>query len=393
MPRRRSKPRIPVIRAALCLAGVAIVLFGVGEAWRLTRSDAGRIRLARLGWGDAAEVTRLVGRQIRLGLEAVAVPRDSIRETPPSGARAAVRWRVGLPASGSPTQANYAVTRLVERSGGTVMEGREGRGPHGEMTVTLLVGIGKRATHEVEIVRAPRDEEVPATAPARLAVVLYGFGDDPEQAAGFFRLEAPFAVALAPGARWSVPMFRAAQAAEREIVLHLPLEPVNYPQVNPGPGTILVTMEPARITGQVRRYLDQAGAVSAVANHMGSLATQDMQVMGAVYRELRRRGVPFLHLQPAAGSVCKALASEQGVIYEEPDAVLDAETRGTGAGAARALAASWKRAVQRARERGHAVVMVRATPLVAGWLPKALGAERPESVVPLAALLRRPAAL
>src|SRR6185436_3905765 len=101
----------------------------------------------------------------------------------------------------------------------------------------------------------------------------------------------------------------------------LPLEPINYPQISPGPGTILVTMKPAQVSSLVRRYLEQADPVAAVANHMGSLATQDMTVMNAVFGELKRAGAPFLHVRPAPGAVCKSLAADLGVPYDEPDAM------------------------------------------------------------------------
>jgi hypothetical protein len=187
-------------------------------------------------------------------------------------------------------------------------------------------------------------------------------------------------------------MFHDARAHDRELVLHLPLEPINYPQVNPGPGTVLVTMSDGRITGLVRRHLAQAGPVVAVTNLAGSLATQDMAVMTSVYRELARRHLPFLHMQPAAGSVCKTLAADLGVVYQEPDAVVDAETR---AARTRALDQRWKRLLELARTRGRLLVMVRATPQVLAWLPGATSTKRLEgvSLAPLSAVLRRPVAL
>ena len=111
-------------------------------------------------------------------------------------------------------------------------------------------------------------------------------------------------------------------------------------------------MKPDRATGTVRRWLDQSGPVVGVANHMGSLATQDMTLMGAVYRELRRRHLPFVHVQPAAGAVCRPLAAEMGVIYDEPDAVLDAEARAKTREGARPALGRDPRARARARAHG-----------------------------------------
>jgi uncharacterized protein len=218
--------------------------------------------------------------------------------------------------------------------------------------------------------------------------LLYGFGEDPDRAGAFFALPVPFAVAVMPGAPASGKMFRAARAKDREIVLHLPLEPIHYPQVNPGPGTVLVTMNEDHIATLLHRDFEQSGHVVAVANLMGSLATQDMAVMTAVYHDLQRRHLTFLHVQPVAGAVCKTLAGSLGVIYQEPDAVLDDEPR---ANKTKALDERWKALLKLARVRGHLLVMMRATPQLLAWLPGATSLKRLDgvSLVPLSAVLKR----
>ena len=181
-------------------------------------------------------------------------------------------------------------------------------------------------THELLLVRG-RAPSRDSGDPARVALVLYGFGDDAAQADSFFALRAPFAVAVVPGTREGERTLDRARERQREVVLHLPLEPLNYPRINPGPGTLLVSWSQRRISSTVRRHLERAGAVTAVANHMGSLATQDMTMMTALYRELKRRRVAFLHMTPAPGAVCKSLAADLGVNYAEPDALVDREAR------------------------------------------------------------------
>lgn len=392
MPKRTRKSARGSPRGVLLLALAALGLLAAGEAFLLARSEAGRLFTARVfGVGDQAHITRLIGTHIRRGFVEAHVPADSVRDAGVSK-DGAVRWRVGLPPRTSSIQVNYAVTQCLRAAGADVLSGRERVSNDGETLVTLVTGLGRRKTHEITLVRGVV-QPASATAPsARLALVLFGFSDDPESARALFHRPLPFAVAVNPGAGSSNALFRAAREEEREVVLHLPLEPINFPQVNPGPGAILVTMKPVKITGMVRRYLEEAGPVSAVANHMGSLATQDMEVMRAVYQELKRRRLPFLHVMPAAGAVCKPLAADLGVEYDQPDFVIDTETRAENP---RALEKRWSQVLEAARERGQALVMVRATPLTARWLEKALDRKRLDgvSVVSLESLLRRPAAL
>lgn len=391
MPKKKRKSSA-LPRTLLVLAASALLLVLGAEAWRLAHSDLGRVKLARWGFGDHERVVALFAREIRDGLAAAGVPADSVRERTVRGDPDAVRWRVGLRPEASLLQANYAVSRRIEDLGGVVLSGRETVGARGETRLTLLLGLPKRGLHEVLLVRAVLPEESPERPAPRLALVLFGFGDDLGAARRVFDLPVPFAVALAPDTKTSAAMLRTAHAKGREVVLHVPLEPVNYPQLDPGPGTLLVTLKPDRATGTMRRWLDRSSPVVAVANHMGSLATQDMTLMGAIYRELKRRHLPFIHVQPAAGAVCRSLAAEMGVIYDEPDAVLDTEAR---ARAAKALDRRWDEVLEQTRTRGHAVVWVRVTPLTCGWLGRATTVKRLDGVdlAPLSGVIRRPARL
>lgn len=394
MATSRKQPA-PSFHGTILLAVTALVLFLAGEAVLLASTDSGRFAAARwLRIGDEARVTQLVSKHVRRALDLAGVPADSVRETVLDGAgagRPGVRWRVGLRPGSSTVQANYAITRILESQGAAVLSGREEVGAQGETRVTLVAGLPDRPTHEVVLVR-PRIPSATekAVQGARVAVVVFGF-DDEDPPPAFLDLAAPFAVALPPGHSWSSAAFDRARRQRREVVLHLPLEPINYPSVDPGPGAVLVTMKPSRISGMVRAYLDQAAPVAAVANHMGSLATQDMSVMSAIFRDLAPRHVPFLEIAQAPGSVCRSLASSLGVSYAVPDAVIDREARGDR----KALDRRWNAVLEQTRRRGHGIVWVRATGTTLAWLPGALEPKRlaKVDVVPLTALLRRPIAL
>jgi len=389
MPRRRSPSAATPLAVLGWLAASALVLFLIGQTYRFTRSESSQLLLARhLGVGNPAHITRVVGRRLREALIKAGVEPDSISERVVEGRDPPVVWRVGLGPQASRLQLNYFVTRSLEKNGAAVVSGREGWSERGVRSLTLQVGLPRRATHEVQLVQFPGDRPGLVEIP-RIAVVLFGLGDQPAAADSFFRVAAPFGVALAPGLKSSREIFRAAHQRGREVVLHLPLEPINYPGLDPGPGTLLVTMKPAQAAAHLRRYLDDAAPVAAVANHMGSLATQDMTLMRAVFHELRRSHVPFLHVSPAAGAVCKALAGDMGVPYAEPDMVVDLEPLSTDQ---RALDRRWKEALERAHDRGHLVVWLRATRATREWLPRALapGRLKGASIVPLAALVRSP---
>lgn len=391
MSKRRKKSAALGPRLLLLIVGAALVVFLAGELVRYVRSDAGAFAIARsFGWSDRARLTQIVGRHVRRGLASSAVSRDSVLEQPGASAAAAVRWRVGLRPEASLVQTNYAIASAIRQAGGTVFSGRERSVGIGATEVVLVVGVGRMRTHEVVLTRGARPDEKSEEHPARVAFVLYGFGDDnAELAKRLMALPVPFAVAIPPDAKASASLYREARRHDREVILHLPLEPVNYPQVSPGPGTLLVTMKPARIASEFRRHYSLAKPVVAVANLMGSLATQDMTVMTALYEELRRDRLPFVHVNPAPGAVCRPLASQLGVAYEEPDAVFDHEARQPKSAA---LARAWRGLLASAPPGSQRVVWLRGTETSAAWIASALDPKKLKGVdlVPVSALLRRP---
>lgn len=395
MTKRRSstsKGSAPLLLGALAL--LALLLFAGGELFAFFTSDLGRVLTYRhVRLGNRAHIVRLVGKRVHAGLEKAGVV-PSQTEEKVTGGSPALKWNVEMSRSGSPTQANAAITRELEAGGAVVLSGRERTREDGAFEVALVVGLPGFPTHEVVVTRpgvptrARGEEEEPAAAP-EIALVLFGLGDDAELDRSLLRHELPFALALSAASEGHEKLLREAKTSRREIVLLVPMEPEKYPSQNPGPGTLLVSMSPGRIESMTRGYIREAGAPLAVANYMGSLATQDEQFVGALYRALRKDGVSFVHVAPAPRSVCRNMASSEGVAYDEPDAYLDAETR---PGRGKALERGWADAIDRATRQGNALVMMRATPASLAWLEKTLArTEPPFRLVAASRVLHRPA--
>ena len=335
MSKRRAKKtesRTPFLLGVLAV--LALLLFAGGEIFTWSRSDSGRLWIAaHTGIGDRPHLVRLVGKQVHQALDRAGVPRASLTETiltDPKGP--ALRWRVALEREGSPMQLNSAITRSLESAGAKVISGRESNLDGGALMVTLLVGLANRPTHEIQLVRPGQRVEsdtpgrgkaaVAAEEPeARIALVLFGMGEDAELSRSVCRRSETFSVAVPADDDRGRAVMKEARGAHREIVLQIPMEPERYPRVNPGPATLLVNMSPQRIESLTRRYLKEADGVVAMANLMGEFATQDETFMTAVYAALKRANMSFLHVQPAPRSVCRALAATQGrLVGEDPGA-------------------------------------------------------------------------
>jgi polysaccharide deacetylase 2 family uncharacterized protein YibQ len=388
MVRRRSAKgsRVPVILGAFA-AGV-LLLFLAGELLAWMRSDSGRLAVWRhLHVGNRAHAVRIVGALIQRGLDRAGVQRGAIESRTESGTGPSLRWRVTLPPDGAPLQVNQLVTRAVEGGGAAVLSGRERTDKDGALVVTLVIGVPGRPTHALDIVR-PYLAEEPERA-ARMAVVLFASTEDEPLLVSACARREVFGVGVIATGAGKPPTLRAARDHHHEVVLFMPMEPENYPRVNPGPATLLVNMSPGKIEQSLRREIDLARPVVAVANLMGSFATQDEPFMTAVYRELRHQDLPFLHVGAVPRAVCRPLAARVGTAYEEPDAMIDADARRGDAGS---LDRAWAECVERAKAREQALVLVRVTPISAPWLERAFSSKSLGGVelVPISSLVRKP---
>ncbi len=384
-----SKRPAPLLLAAL--AGLALAVFLGGELFAFVTSDFGRVLAWRyLHIGDRAQLVRITGKRVHEGLAAARVPEGAVHESITPGPDGGTPfWQVDLPPDGAPLQVNFAVTEAVRRGGAEVLSARERPGPEGALAVRMEVGVPGRVLHELLVTRPGRPRHEPEAAlPVRIALVLTDAGDDANDARALLARPEPFAVAVPSLGTGRAALRRQARAGGHEIVLQVPMEPENYPRINPGPGTLLVSMSAGRIERALRGAIDEAGGVVAVSNLMGSFATQDEPFMTAFYRELRRRGLPFLHVTPVPRAVCRDLAARVGVAYDEPDAELDLVAREPKPAA---LERAWKAAIERAQRRGQAIVVLRVTPMSAAWLERALAPKALAGVtlVPLSSVAHR----
>ncbi|MBU0973190.1 MAG: divergent polysaccharide deacetylase family protein, partial [Proteobacteria bacterium] len=79
-----------------------------------------------------------------------------------------------------------------------------------------------------------------------------------------------------------------------QLMLHLPMEPVEYPEVNPGPGALLSSMTPDKLLEQLRKNIIEVPGVVGVNNHMGSKLTADSDKMNQIFTILKKQDLFFI---------------------------------------------------------------------------------------------------
>lgn len=115
-----------------------------------------------------------------------------------------------------------------------------------------------------------------------------------------------------------------ARAAGHEVMISLPLEPLDYPTNDPGPQALFTAFEPPENLERLNWALSRVTGYVGVSTHMGSRFTTSREAMAPIVDVLHRRGLLFLDTRSSARSVATALATELGVPRAINDRFLDA---------------------------------------------------------------------
>ena len=157
----------------------------------------------------------------------------------------------------------------------------------------------------------------------KIGIIIDDLGYDSSLASAFMKLGLPLTFSVLPFTPYTRLIAQKARKEGREIMLHLPLEPIRYPGINPGDGVLLVSMDREMILEVLDRNLSQIPFVAGVNNHMGSRFTESEEKMMIVLAELKRRGLYFIDSKTTASSVGYKVAKKMALRTAGRDVFLD----------------------------------------------------------------------
>jgi uncharacterized protein len=204
----------------------------------------------------------------------------------------------GIPWGSSPAPAASAPVRAVPKP----------RDPLPASSVPAAAPV-PRASHAPPPV-SPQSPLSQMSAP-RVAIIVDDLGARRDVFDPLRDIRRPLTVAVLPGLPLSQWTAREAAQAGMEVILDLPMEPYRFPEVDPGPGALLMTMNAQELQAQVGAHLASVPGAVGVTNHMGSRMTEDRARMRTVLEVLAGRRL-FL---------VDGLASNLSLAYDEAKAL------------------------------------------------------------------------
>lgn len=298
-----------------------------------------------------------LGIAVLAGSAVFALQRDGLRQAPPAPADAKADAPAAAPvASKAETAAEAVKDEMIASRGAS--GSATGAGPKiikvkpdpKDITGSVAVRDPSKLTQDPKLAHVPDPELMEKTAEgvlpvrakdgrrpldvyarpwsgsrgAKVAVIIGGLGISQTSTQNAIRaLPSEITLAFAPQGN---SLSRWAQAARREgheILLQVPMEPFDYPNVNPGRGTLLADADPQQNLDELRRSMGRFTNYSGVVNYMGARFTSESAAFQPVMREIAARGLLFVDDGTSARSQTIALSEAAKGAYATGDLVID----------------------------------------------------------------------
>lgn len=166
----------------------------------------------------------------------------------------------------------------------------------------------------------------PAGGLPKVAIVLDDCGQRLDLMERAVRLRQPLTFAVIPHLPHSRASAEAAHSAGHEVIVHQPMEPEGG-EADPGEGVLMTGMSRRDVQRILKASFASVPHARGLNNHMGSRATADAELMGAVLGSVaemsRSRPLYFLDSRTSAGTVAWEAASAAGLRSAQRDVFLD----------------------------------------------------------------------
>jgi len=203
----------------------------------------------------------------------------------------------------------------------------------------------------------------------RIAIVIRDLGmSSSATETAIQQLPGQVTLAFSPYSRNLEHWIALSRAAGHEVMLTLPMEPLNYPINDPGPYALIIGLDSAQNVERLNWLLSRVSGYVGVTNTMGARFTANEEALMPIMAAFKKRGLLFLDSRSTKRSVAIKMADEIGLPRVINDRIIDSVA---------SRAAIDKKLVEAenlARETGFAVVTGSPYPVtferIAEWLPR-----------------------
>jgi len=157
----------------------------------------------------------------------------------------------------------------------------------------------------------------------RLAIIMDDLGGSIATARELLDIDLPVTLSIIPATAKPAQVATLAHRRRHEVMIHIPMEPQDYPRFNPGKDALFVNLSADEIRRRFQSYLDRVPYAVGGNNHMGSRFTEDRVGMATVMSVMKEEGLFFIDSLTSGQSIAFQEARRAGLPAAVRDVFLD----------------------------------------------------------------------
>lgn len=164
------------------------------------------------------------------------------------------------------------------------------------------------------------------TGANRVAIIMGGLGlSQTGSQSAIKELPSSITLGFSPFGNSLQRWMQEARRGGHEVVLQLPMEPLGYPTVNPGPRTLTSTANSGENLQNLRWSLGRMTNYPLVINYLGAGLTSKPEILRPLMAELKQRGLGYIDDGTASASAAIGVAGSLRLPNAQGNIVIDTD--------------------------------------------------------------------
>lgn len=166
---------------------------------------------------------------------------------------------------------------------------------------------------------------IPVVPGPRIAIIIDDAGYPSGSLEKLLQFQGKLTFSVLPFIDGSSSLAEHLQKSGFEVILHIPMEPLDYPEKNPGEGALLIEDSREEMEKKLDAMIYNLKFVAGANNHMGSKLTQNYEQMAWILARLKIHNLYFIDSLTTDNSKAWEVARDLGVMTARRDVFLDNE--------------------------------------------------------------------
>lgn len=167
-----------------------------------------------------------------------------------------------------------------------------------------------------------KEKESLISKTGKIVIIIDDLGNNMKVANELLDMNKDITFSVLPKLKYSKEIADAVFSKNKEVLLHLPMEPENHKN-KPGPGAITDGMSAEEIQKQVKEDMESVPNIVGMNNHMGSKATSSKKVMESVLSAVKDEGLFYVDSVTSSKSKGHDTAQKMNLPTAKRDVFLD----------------------------------------------------------------------